>query len=274
MRNIDWVSEFVQIDDALKNIPDHDLFDRERYRSDFSLSVSEAVTLLLFYRTEGFRHLKAFQRHVSLYLKHLFPGMPSYARFMRRLRDAETALELLLAASLSKWDGFGSIDSTKIETSTKDRKGKVFGRIASFGYTAFGRFFGVKLHILVNKSGGVVRWRLTTGSVHDLTPVKEGFLDGLTGMTLADSGYVSREMRFALMAANLDFVAKPRKTMDEIDREEWVKRYVRVYKCRQRVESVFNVLKNSLSLVSTRHHHPAMLRIAVLSTLLAYQLSL
>ena len=218
--------------------------------------------------------MKAFWSHVKKWLGHLFPKLLSYERFMFRTRETRRAVELLPEENPTKWRGFGLLDASKIPVARQDRRGpKVFRRTASYGYTAFGRFYGFKPRLLCDGSGGVVRWSLTTGSVHDLKPVKEGFLDGLCGRVLADSGYVSREERFRLMGKNLDFVARPRKNQDEWDRDAWERKYGKIYGKRQRIESVFNDLKNNRMMVSFRHHHPAMLIIYVLSALLAYQLS-
>ena len=274
MINIDIVGLFVNIDDGLKAFDDRDLFDRERYRNDFAISVQEATTLFVLFQRSGMRHAKAFHSFVRTFLKPLFPTLPSYASFMRRLRDAEKALSILLEASLSPWRGFGMVDASKIPVSHPDRHcPKVFRREATYGHTAFGRFYGFKLHLLCDGDGNIVRWTLSTGSVHDLSPVKNGFLDDIEGLVLADSGYVSREVRFSLMDRNLDFAARPRRNQDEFEKDAWELKYGRVYKTRQRIEGVFNDLKNNLMMVAFRHHHPSMLRIYVMGALLAYQLS-
>ena len=75
------------------------------------------------------------------------------------------------------------------------------------------------------------------------------------------------------MDKNLDFSALPRKSQDEWDRLAWEKKYSRIYKLRQRIEGVFNSLKNNLMMVAFRHHHPSMLGIYVMGALLAYQIS-
>ena len=271
---MDEVGLFVNIDDGLRAFSDQELFDRERYRNDFALSVSEATTLFILFQRSGMRHAKAFHAHAKRWLSHFFPTIPCYQTFMRRLRDAEKALSVLLKASLSPWRGFGMVDASKIPVSHPDRHcPKVFRKAASYGHTAFGRFYGFKLHLLCDGDGNIVRWTLSTGSVHDLSPVKTGFLDGIEGLVLADSGYVSREVRFSLMDKNLDFAARPRKNQDEFDRDAWELKYGRIYKMRQRIEGVFNDLKNNLMMVAFRHHHPSMLRVYVMGALLAYQLS-
>ena len=273
-RIMDEVGLFVNIDDGLKGFFNEELFERKRYRNDFALSISEVVTLFVMFQTSNMRNAKAFHSHAKRWLIHLFPTLPCYQTFMRRLRDAERAIGVMLEASLSEWSGFGMLDASKIPVAHADRLGpKVFRRTATYGHTAFGRFYGFKLHLLCDRGGNIVRWELTTGSVHDLTPVKKGFLDGLEGLVLADSGYVSREVRFALMDKNLDLAARPRKNQDEWDRDAWEQRYGKVYKLRQRIEGVFNDLKNNLMMVAFRHHHPSMLRIYVMGALLAYQLS-
>ena len=273
MNNIDLFKVFVHMDDGLKDKNIRELLERKRYREDARMSLSELATLQVAFQHGAFRHMKAFWLHVKTWLSHLFPNLVCYSRFMMWMREAGKAVELLLEENLSKWDGFGLLDSSKLPVAHQDRRGpKVFRKTASYGHTAFGRFYGFKLHLLCDRNGKIIRWGLTTGSVHDLSPVKEGFLDGLEGMVLADSGYVSRDERFRLMSGNLDFVARPRKNQDEWDRDAWERKYGKIYKLRQRVEGVFNDLKNNGMMVSFRHHHPDSVRVYVVSALLAYQL--
>ena len=273
MNNIDIVKLFVHIDDGLKDVEIKNFLERERFRTDNKMGLAEFATLWVAYQDSCFRHMKAFHDHLSRWLKPLFPSLVSYSRFMFWMKEVEKIIGDLLEKHLSPWAGFGMIDASKIPVTNPYRhRPKVHSKTASYGNTAFGRFYGFKIHLLINNDGKIVKWLLTTGSVDDRTPIKDGFLDNITGLILADSGYVSREIHFQLMDANLDLAARPRKNQIEFNQQEWIKRYGHIYKCRQRIESAFNVLKNRLMMVSSRHHHPEMARLYVMSALLTYQL--
>jgi len=78
---------------------------------------------------------------------------------------------------------------------------KTFKEIAQRGQFSLGWFFGFKLHIITNDSGGIINFMLTPANVHDTNPLKmKGFISKLYGKLFGDKGYLSKELFQSLFA--------------------------------------------------------------------------
>ena len=134
-----------------------------------------------------------------------------------------------------------------------------------------GGFLGLKLHVLSNCQGRIVDFELTTGNVHDLSPVKGGLLEGVSGVCFADSGYVSARVRQDLRAQALALVSKP--TAQMVD-ESWLfdRIWKEPYRQRQVVEGVFSRLKNLLGLLAHSCRSAASLQARIYASIAAFNL--
>ena len=243
--------------------------------SESKQTIAEYLTQMILFKSQNYKNLKLFWYDLK-YKSIAWPNMPSYHRFGIWVRRLDKYLMLLINKNLSKLNqSLGFIDSTKIKTSEICYRGKSI-KEAKQGYSSTGEFWGFKLHVLLSDKKEIVNYLITPGNIHDLDPVKNGFLDDQTGEILADSGYVSRKVYFKLMDQNLKLIAKPKKIMMENNSlglgylPNWeILKYK--YKKKQNIESFFNVLKNNLGMVLNKTKTLKSLKVNILSSILTYQ---
>jgi hypothetical protein len=79
------------------------------------------------------------------------------------------ALMVLLYSFFSQSQGISYMDSTSLAVCHPKRisRNKVFKGFAALGKTTKGWFLGLKLHIIINEKGGLMRIKLTPGNVDD-----------------------------------------------------------------------------------------------------------
>lgn len=282
MNIIDIEQLFVKIDDAvaqLNNAELKELLDLKRYKKqEMCMYPSEYITLLLLHRYGYTKTLKATWDMYKRLNKTDFPNMPSYNVFVTWINRLVKLLDYILHKNIKCLSSeLGIIDSTKLETTKSYRRGKVH-RDATIGYSSVGEFRGFKLHVLINEQGAVCQYAITPANVHDITPVKEGFLEGHTGTVLADSGYIGRALYHKLMEDNIRFIAKPKANMMENNSlglgylPDWDLHFKKLYKKRMKIERLFDYFKDKLNMVLNKLHSTKALYVHVVSTILANQL--
>ena len=273
---------FVKIDDAITQLSDKELkehLDLQRYKKqEMRMHPSEYITLLLLYRFGYTKSLKATWDMYKRLNKTDFPNMPSYNVFVTWVNRLLKLLDYLIQQNIQALSSeLGIIDSTKLETTKPYRRGKIH-RDATIGHSSLGEFRGFKLHVLINEKGVVCQYAITPANVHDIAPVKEGFLEGHTGIILADSGYISRSLYYKLMEANIRFIAKPKANMMENNflgfgyLPDWDSNFSKLYKKRMKIERLFDYFKDKLNMVLNKLHSTKALYVHVVSTILANQL--
>jgi hypothetical protein len=273
---------FVKIDDAISSLNDDELkllLDLKRYKKqEMRMFPSEYITLLLLYRYGYTKSLKATWDLYKRLNKTDFPNMPSYNVFVTWINRLLKLLDYLIQKNIKCLSSeLGIIDSTKLETTKPYRRGKVHPN-ATLGHSSLGEFRGFKLHVLINERGVVCQYAITPANVHDITPVKQGFLAGHTGTVLADSGYISKAVYYQLMASNIHFVAKPKANMMKNNSlglgylPDWESNFSKIYKKRMNVERLFDYFKDKLNMVLNKLHSTKALYVHVVSTILANQL--
>lgn len=282
MKIINILSLFVKIDDIVQQLSVETLktyFELKRYKQqEMCMCPSEYMTLLLLYRFGYMKNLKAIWDMYKRLNTTEFPRMPSYNVFITWVNRLLPLVEYLIQQEIPVLSSeLGMIDSTKLETTKPYRKGKIH-RDATIGYSSLGQFRGFKLHALINEDGLVCQYAITPANIHDITPVKEGFLDGHSGTILADSGYISKAMYYKLMEDNIHFIAKPKANMMESNARgegylpEWDLHFKKIYKKRMSIERLFDYFKDKLNMVLNKLHSTKALYVHVLSTILANQL--
>lgn len=250
------------------------LFRLKNRSADRKLSLPESACLLLLFQSSGCHHFSKFVQLGGAGLRQMFPAMPSYANMLRGFRMIEPFMLDFMNSLLAKpGDRLSTyaLDSTKIDSHKAKNWPKSLRREARAGFTHEGVFFGFKLHLFCNMKGEVLGVDLSPGNTHDLSPVKGGLLGKLKGVVLGDSGYVSGQLAQELRGRDLALVAKPRPEMAD---ELWLfkKVWAKIYRRRQVVEGVFNVLKHSFGLLSRSVRCAAALRSRVWASLAAYSL--
>lgn len=248
------------------------LFRLKARDKDRKMTLPEAACLLGLFQLSTCRSLKAFLLYNGFWLRSLFPSLPSYSSCSSWMSRVEPFLVDFLKTRLAEpgdRQSVYAIDSTKIDPHKLKNNPKCMRAQARIGHSHEGMWLGWKLHVLANREGRIVRWDLTGANVHDLAPVKGGFLDGIRGICLADSGYVSGQVRQDLAPQDLALIAKPTKAMAD---ERWVfdKTWAKIYRQRQVVEGVFSRLKDRLGLVAHGARSPQSARCRALCAMVLH----
>ena len=224
-----------------------------------SLSLSEVMTILVYYHYSDYRHFKAYYtKGVLGCFKADFPNAPSYNRFVELI--PRTFLPMLFFAayrcSLAKRTGIYFLDSTKLPVCfiTRAHSHKVFLGNAAKGKTSTGWFFGLKSHLIINNLGELVHFYLSSGNKSDSDAIiLFQMTKNLFGMFYTDAGYqMNEEKRLLLELDRLrTFIVKPRSNMKNVE-EPLLYRDVLWHKKRPTIESVLDIQKEHLDLKLNR----------------------
>ena len=147
------------------------------------LKLSEVLTILIGYHQSGMTCFKYFYLNLCSNDRHLFPRLVHYARFIKLIKQAFPALVCLLKSLTGEITEYLFIDSTPMAVchNLREKKHKVFKGLAVKGKTSTGWFFGLKIHLIFNTHGEIVRLAITSGNVNDESPVLE-MVKGITGV--------------------------------------------------------------------------------------------
>lgn len=196
--------------------------------------------------------------------------MPCYERFISLMPRVLILIMVLLYSLFSQSQGVAFMDSTSLAVChpKRIRRNKVFREFAALGKTTKGWFFGLKLHIIVNEKGGLVRAKLTPGNIDD-RKVVEQMTKGVTGLLFADKGYICKNLFLMLYKRGLKLVTGIKKNMKNC-LMHWNEKIL--LRKRSLVETVFDYLKNKLQIEHTRHRSPINAFVHIISTIISYQL--
>ena len=202
------VSLFIEIDDFALSYTDWNnkkcLITPELGYSQKSLSDSEIMTILVLYQESGYKNFQYFyERFAMNELRTYFPKLVSYSRFVEYIPMVfwEMYFFTQYRCALAARTGLYITDSKKIEVCKlrKSKHHKVFKELASKSKSSTGWFFGLKIHLVINDLGEIVKFEFTTGKVadnnHEL--LKRQF-QGLEGKCAGDRGYLSTLFDFFL----------------------------------------------------------------------------
>jgi hypothetical protein len=222
------------------------------------LSLSEIVTLTIFYHESGFRCFQYYCQDMVLgELKPFFPGAVSYNRFVELL--PRIALPLYL---FSQWcclkaqrTGVCFLDSKKLPVCDNRRihSNRVFKDVAGRGKSSTGWFYGLKLHLTINHLGEIAHYALTPANVSDNDQgVLDKLLDGLSGKCFGDKGYLTKFFEYFLQKG-IHLVTRIRKNMKNklmlLTDKYWLRK-------RAVIESVNDLLMTVFDIDHTRHRSP------------------
>lgn len=232
------------------------------------MTLSEVLTILVWFQTSGWRCFKNFYLHLQQYHRKDFPKLLSYSRFVEIKSRATIPLICLLQFSLGVCSGISFIDATPIKVCHNKRIGsnKVFKDLAKRGKSTMGWFFGFKLHIVCNTDGDLLSFQITKGNCDDRKSVKN-LCKGMFGKVYGDKGYLSQKLFEEMLESGIQIVTMLRnkmkpKLMPIKDRL--------MLKKRSLIESVFHILKDMLHIDHTRHRSPKNFLINILGALTAY----
>lgn len=254
--NIDYDTLYVFVDDFCKGfepwykkqlISDNVI---KRNRAS-GLNLSETITILIAYHKSGMSCFKYFYLDLLRNGQNLFPGLVCYDRFTSLMKRAFPALICLLKSLTGEITEYLFIDSTPMPVghNLREKRHKVFKGIAAKGKTSTGWFFGLKLHMVFNTKGEIVRLTITPGNVNDRTPVPD-LMEGIMAKLIGDKGYLSQKLFQALFNKGVTLITKIKKNMkncfmDIGDKLMLMKRSF--------IETIFSSLKSLNTLIHRRH---------------------
>ena len=89
---------------------------------------------------------------------------------------------------------------------------KVFAGIAARSKTTKGWFYGLKLHLLINQRGGIIKVSFSSGNKDDREQLKL-MIKGLFGKVFGDRRYISQELFRELLEQGIFMVTRVKKNM-------------------------------------------------------------
>ena len=119
---------------------------KRAYHRDSTMSKAEIMLIMILFHDSGYRCLKHFYlEKVCRHLRHLFPKIVSYNRFVELEKEVAVPLALFIKkVLLGKCTGISFVDSTPLRVCRNQRIHihKVFKGIAQRGKCSMGWFFG------------------------------------------------------------------------------------------------------------------------------------
>lgn len=156
------------------------------YHRESTLSKAEIMLIIILFHDSGYRCFKHFYLdNVCKHLRHLFPKVVSYNRFVELEKEVAIPLALFIKnVLLGKCTGISFVDSTPIRVCRNQRIHihRTFKGIAQRGKCSMDWFFGFKLHLICNKKGELLNFMITPGDIDDREPLKyNAFVEFLYG---------------------------------------------------------------------------------------------
>ena len=107
------------------------------------LSMSEQLLIVILYQLEGLKNFKYYYKYpVEIKYKSLFKEAPCYNRFMQIMPKLLVSLSILIQCLFGEVRGIYFLDATKLSIyhCRREKRNKVFGKIAEKGKTSMGWF--------------------------------------------------------------------------------------------------------------------------------------
>jgi len=268
---------FCDIDDFMKEFEilykQRMIEDKEnKTRLNSKLSMSEIMTIIIYFHRSGYRTFKDFYiKYIYKMKSSAFPNIVSYNRFIELIPSVLVPLVAFLKLKrLVKSDKITFIDSTKIAICKNKRikRNSVFKGFAELGKSTMGWFYGFKLHIAINEIGELVGASISKGNVDDRNlDVLEGVLENVSGKLYADKGYISKKLFEYLFEQGTILVTNVRKNMKNrlipiMDKLLLRKRSV--------IETVNDQLKNICDVEHSRSRSPINFMVNMIAGLIRY----
>jgi hypothetical protein len=234
-----------------------------------ALSLSEVMTILVWFQVSHYRTFKHFYRERMLTQGRAeFPRLPSYTRFVELIPMTLLPLCAYVQTRKGQVTGVQFIDSLAIRVCHNRRisSHKVFAGLARRGKGSMGWFYGFQLHLVINEQGELLALTLTPGNVDDRRPARK-LGRHLWGKLFGDRGYISPELFEQLWAKGLQLITKLKRNMKNkllpvLDQLLLRKRAL--------IECVNDQLKNISQIEHTRHRSPLHGIVNMIAAVIAY----
>lgn len=236
------------------------------------LSISEILTILVFYHHSGFKCFEYYYRRMVLGGLHsYFPQAVSYKHFLSLIPRSFNHLYVLahVRSRMAERTGIYFVDSKKLPVCHNRRihSNRVFENLARRGKSSTGWFYGFKLHLVINNLGQMTNFLISSANVSDNNAEVLNYLLGnLKGHCFADKGYLTKLFE-QFYDQGLKIVTKIRRNMKnqlmELSEKYWLfKRAI--------IESVNDILMTVCDIDHTRHRSPVNAFVHLLGGLMAY----
>lgn len=245
---------------------------KRAYHRDSTMSKSEIMLIMILFHDSGYRCLKHFYvEKVCKHLRHLFPKVVSYNRFVELEKQVAVPLVLFIKkVLLGKCTGISFVDSTPLRVCRNQRIHihKVFKGIAQRGKCSMGWFFGFKLHLICNEKGEVLNFIITPGDVDDRKPLEyKAFVEFIYGKLVGDKGYIEKNLFQRLFVDGIQLITKLKSNMKGALMSVSDKLLLRK---RAIIETVNDELKNIAQVEHSRHRSFENFIVNMLGAIAAY----
>jgi hypothetical protein len=234
------------------------------------LSSSETLTIIIGFHQSTSDCFKNYYIHVILADHQDDFRLPSYAHFTKLIGKHLPFLTMLLDNMFKKCTGISFVDSTSIAVCKNYRiySHKVFKGMANRGKTTKGWFYGLKLHLVINTEGSLIKASFSAGNKDDRKHFKT-MTDGILGKVFGDRGYISKDLFDELRNKGIQLITRVKKNMKNIlmpiaDKLMLLKRTL--------IETVIGRIKLLDKLEHSRHRSPTNAFSHMVACLINYQL--
>lgn len=235
------------------------------------LCLSEIIFIAVWYKNSQIHNFKAFYGMIQRLYAKLFRGLPSYQRIVYLINQHQLALQALhISLTSNARTACAWIDSTTLPVCKNQRiqRHKSLKQIATRGKSSMGWFYGCKLHVLVNAQGQFIRTQLSNGHTSDIKLLPK-LAQGYIGKIFGDRGYINEILKHKLGAQGIELITYHRKNMQPVELSSGDEVMLRQ---RNKIETIFSLLKQKYNLVSSRHRSISGYFAGIYASLCAYQI--
>jgi len=269
----DFTVTYCLVDDFIKNLQGNfPAINSSKAKPGVSnyLSISEVLTIIIGYHKSCCDCFKHYYQEVIMRYHTKDFKLVSYAHFSKLIGKSMPYLTILLHHLLKQCSGLSFVDSTSIAVCKNYRiySHKVFIGLATRSKTTKGWFFGLKLHLIIDAEGNLLKVSFSSGNKDDRKGLK-GMIRGIFGKLYGDRGYLSQELFKHLYDKGIHLVTRVKKNMKNLlmplaDKLLLLKRAL--------VETVIGKLKFLDKFEHSRHRSVTNAFSHMLSCLISYQL--
>lgn len=222
------------------------------------LSLSECMCIMISYHHSGMKCFEYYYHElVEKEFKTYFPKIPSYERFVQLIPRTVLALFLFVNIfRIGNEQGCYFADSKKMPVcnNLRIKSNKVFKGIASRSKSSTGWFYGLKLFLVINASGEIMKCIISPANIADNSfHMMKKLFKNLKGYVFADKGFLSQKAFEYFYLSGLKLVTTIRKNM----KNKLMPMFEKL--CRMKrgvIESVNDLLMSLCDIDHTRHRSP------------------
>ena len=210
-----------------------------------AISIVDIIALGLYRHRQGIVTKKAVYEEFNMLCsyKTLVVNLNRFAHI------AGVILAVILKMNRDNQHPIKHVDSTSIPVCMfkNANSHKTMKQLAAFSKNKHGTYFGLKLHLISDYEGKILRIFFTPANVDDRAPVMDMSVD-IGGILIGDAGYVSKKLeREFHQERQRIFMGKPRKNMKKL--ASWIQ--LKLYDTRALIELNFRSLKMFHGLITS-----------------------